>query len=298
MNLEVVDLNANSLRLAKERYDQIPENEKILDVKWLLNIDELNNSIDLAIISTNADVRFLVLEELLEKKQIKKLLLEKILFQELDEYRLVSEILQSKKITCWVNHIRREFPFYKKLKMELIEEKQIFISVQGGDWGLACNGLHFIDLLSYLGNSNDLTVNIDFLNKNIYQNKRVGFIEFQGTLIVKLGNHSLSLYSSETPGIQLITIASDNYRYIIDESNGIIHKASADNQWKWEEWKEKIVHFQSEITHRIVEDILYTGHCLLPSYNEAVTLHTPFIASLLEFYNKITNEKHDRLPIT
>jgi len=298
VTIEVVEPNLNAQKVAYERYEQIKGNDHVVNLSFFKNLSEASEQIDIAIIATNADHRFNIVTELLKTKTLRFLILEKVLFQKLEEYNLSSELIKTKNIDCWVNHTRREFPFYKKLKNVLSEEKQISFSVQGGDWGLACNGLHFIDLVSYLANSDRLTLNKEYLNDKIYPSKRMGYIEVQGTLIGKLGAHSFSLYSNESPGVHLITIASDNYRYIIDETKGIIRRASAGNQWNWEEWQEKIVYFQSELTHTIVEDILTKGHCQLPTYAEAMALHKPFIAALLEFYNKLTNGKHDRLPIT
>ena len=298
ITVEIVEPNLKAQKVAYERYKQVKGNDHIVNLTFFTNLSDVSKQIDLAIIATDANPRFNIVHGLLKTKSLRFMILEKVLFQKLEKYDLTSELIQSKNIHCWVNHVRRAFPFYKKLKNMLTEEKQISFSFQGGDWGLACNGLHFIDLASWLGNSDRLTLNTEYLNNKIYPSKRMGYIEVHGTLIGKLGNHSFSLYSNESPGVQLITIASDNYRYIIDESNGIMNKASAEKKWKWEKWQGKIVYFQSEITHKIVEDIIMNEHCQLPTYNEATTLHKPFIASLLEFYNKITNEKHDRLPIT
>lgn len=78
-------------------------------------------------------------------------------------------MLKKSDTKCWVNHPRRMYPFYQELRQKL---KKANFSISGGDWGLACNGLHFLDLISYLSSSNDFKLNTDFLDKQLKETKR------------------------------------------------------------------------------------------------------------------------------
>ncbi|PIW70463.1 MAG: hypothetical protein COW08_01705 [Ignavibacteriales bacterium CG12_big_fil_rev_8_21_14_0_65_30_8] len=298
INIQVVDTNDKSLDLAKERYFQLPFNSNVRSISFHKRIDDLNHVLDLIILATNADHRFGITRELLTTKSIKYLILEKVLFQRLDEYNQIEKLLKKHDVPCWINHPRRLYPFYQSLKENLKSEKQLNFNVQGGNWGLACNGLHFIDLISFLVDSDKLTIDTDYLNDKIYQSKRPGYIEIQGLLSGKIGENVFTLYSNEEPGLHIISIASDHFRYVIDEAKGMIWESSVYDQWQWKEKHEKIVFNQSEISHNIVEEIIRTGSSGLPTYEAAAALHKPFISSLLEYYNQISNETHVRLPIT
>lgn len=298
ISIEVVDPNAEALSVAKQRYDQIPENIKILDISYFSNLMEASAIFDIVIVATNANHRYGIVQELLTTKRVKYLILEKVLFQKLDEYDQIDKILDKYDVPCWVNHTRRLFPFYQLLKEKLKGEKQLSVNVQGGDWGLACNGLHFIDLIAYLADSQELILDPVFLNNNIYSSKRPGYIEIQGLLSGKIGDNIFTLYSNEEPGLHIISIASDHYRYIIDEANGMVWESSVYEKWQWKSKQEKIVYFQSELTQTIVEKILTEGICSLPTYHEATAMHKPFIKTLLNHYNQIKNLTVDILPIT
>lgn len=96
----------------------------------------------------------------------------------------------------------------------------------------------------------------------------------------------------------IITISSDSLQVLIDETNGWSRFSTKESGWKWEEERGKIVYFQSELTNMVAEDILLTGRCDLPTLDEAIKLHVPFIKGLLEHINQHSAEKHIICPIT
>jgi len=79
--LQVVDPSEDSLRVARERYLEIPENHNIYSIDFLTEIDGLNANLDLCIIATNADVRFKVFQALVSNKKVSYIVFEKIVFQ-------------------------------------------------------------------------------------------------------------------------------------------------------------------------------------------------------------------------
>ncbi len=282
VTIEVVDPNELSISIAKQRYDEIEPNGHIKGIKFFRGLDSLAQDIDLAIIATNADVRYSVAADLLKKKNVKNLVLEKVLFQKVEDFQRFENILKKESVNCWVNHPRRMFPFYNKLKEEITNAKQVSYNFQGGTWGLGCNGLHFLDHLSYLVNSNDLVVDAGLLDKQIYSAKREGFIEFNGLLTGRIANHTFSLYScADEAAAGMLTITSDCISVCIDELGGKYKIAYKENNWEWVERSEKIIFFQSELTGQLVDEILSEGSCLLPTYQEAMRLHIPFIKCLL-----------------
>ena len=296
--IEVVEPFEQSRSVAKERYEEMEENSNISHIDFFESIDSLSNGLDVVIVSTNADVRAKVVKELLSKKSVSYLVLEKVLFQTLDEYREIEKLLQDTDTKCWVNHPRRMYPFYKNLKDEFENAEQVNYVVQGGAWGMGCNSLHFLDHLAFLTGSLDLKINDELLYPHVYEAKRSGFVEFNGVLNGVLGNNTFSLYCAETYVPTTITITTDTLTMCIDESNGYVRVSRESNDWKWEEIDEKIVYFQSELSHILVEQLLENGDCDLPTYGEAMNLHIPFIEVLLVHLGTIKGKTFDLCPIT
>lgn len=298
VQIEVLDPISASLDTAKIRFEEMPNNSNIREVKYLTSIQQLSKNIDFAIIATNADVRAGVVRELLSLCDVRNVLLEKVLFQKPVDYLEIHELLQKKNVRAWVNHPRRQFPFYKYLKGQLAGSTQVSYQLQGGGWGLACNGLHMIDHLAFLSGESTLEIRGGGLNPAVIQSKRKGFVEFSGALHGQVGNHTFSLYCHNDVSPEIITICSDNLNVIIDEANGWIRLASKENGWAWEEKNEKIINYQSELTNKVVEDVLTSGSCDLPTYDEAMGLHLPFVRCLMTHLEQTENKKYDLCPIT
>lgn len=297
-SIEVVEPFQKSREVAKQRYEEIETNPKVKSIDFFESIDQLSSKIEIVIIATNADVRSKIVKELLLKKSVKNLILEKVLFQTVEEYHDVEKLLKESSTKCWVNHPRRMFPFYQALKNEIKDSEQISYMVQGGAWGLGCNGLHFIDHLSYLSDNVHLKIDNDFLHPHVYEAKRADYVEFNGLLKGRIGNHIFALYSDKEYAPTTLTITTDKLNAYIDEANGYARIARKNNDWKWEETKQKIIYFQSELTNILIEQIITTGKCDLPSYDEAMSLHIPFIEALLAHIESVDGKVLTLCPIT
>lgn len=298
ISIEVVEPFERSREIARQRYEEIEANPKVKNIDFYESIDKLSNEIDVVIIATNADVRSRIIKELLSKKIVKNLVLEKVLFQSVEEYHEVQKLLHEHSTKCWVNHPRRMFPFYQALKNEIKDAEQVSYMVQGGAWGLGCNGLHFIDHLSFLSDNDQLKIDNDFLHPHIYEAKRADYVEFNGLLKGRMGNHIFALYSDKEYAPTTLTITTDRLNAYVDEANGYVRIARKSNDWKWEESKQKIVYFQSELTNLLIEQILTMGSCDLPTYDEAMKLHIPFIEALLTHMESVDGQLLSLCPIT
>lgn len=297
-NIEVVDPFPASLEVAQARFNEMQSNPNISDISFYSSVSELSHNIDLAIIATNADIRAQVIRTLLKHCDVKNLVLEKVLFQKSHEYTEIQAVLEEKNVKAWVNHPRRMFPYYSKLKELIAGSKQVSYQVQGGDWGLACNGLHFIDHLAFLTGCEDLEIDTARLNTSVMSSKRKDYLEVSGILAGKIGQHPFELFCHEDASPVVITICSDNLNAIIDEGNGWVRMSTKENRWQWLEKEEKIIYFQSELSSKIAEDIIEKGGCDLPTFADAAKLHIPFINALLKHINQYDAVKHTACPIT
>ncbi|EAJ6871926.1 dehydrogenase [Campylobacter coli] len=262
------------------------------------SIEEVCNDISFAVIATSSNIRYKILEELVSKTQIKKIILEKVLFQKEQEYFKALKLIKDNDIQCWVNHTRRMFPFYKKIREYLKNSKYFSFSVSGGSWGIACNALHFLDCIEFLSQSKISLIDFSNLNKVLYPSKREGFLELNGLIAGKTNNVLFSLNSMENYSPVLINICSDDMHIIIDESKNFYYIKGKSNNWdKFEYFEEKICYFQSELSAILLEDIL-NNSCQLPEYEEAMELHLKFITPLIEYINTFSENKYDYCPIT
>jgi hypothetical protein len=190
------------------------------------------------------------------------------------------------------------FDFYKDIQSKIRKNEVITYSVIGGEWGLACNAIHFIDHMSFLSQQINFTYDYSGVT-SIYEGKRSGFMEFGGTFIGKLKNGSeLILHARAGSNAPLkIQILTDNFSWIIDEGSGKMVESS-----KAESWIEKIheinIPYQSELSNIMATQILLEERCDLTTYENSMHLHSDMIDSFLQLFNSKTNQRLQFCPIT
>jgi hypothetical protein len=298
LDIEVVEPAKDSAAVAKQRYDEVPASGGQKALKFLSSIDELSDNLDVVIVATNSDVRSAVVKSLLSSKKVKYLILEKVLFRTVSEYADTGRLITEKDVTCFVNHTRRLFPVYQSIREELKNASRISFSVQGGGWGLACNGLHFIDIFSYLSGGGAPDISAADLDNRLYETKRKGFVEFNGCLSGKIGIHNFSLSCFEEPAPFSLVISSEVFCAFIDEASGYVRFSKKSDGWKKEISETKLVRFQSELSGDVADSLLNKGTCLLPGFEESASLHIPFIEALMKKMKSIDGAYHQFCPVT
>ncbi|NCC54627.1 MAG: dehydrogenase [Erysipelotrichia bacterium] len=296
LSIEVVDSNIESLKVAENRYYEIVANQYTKAIRFISSIDDLSNDLDIVIIATSSAPRYIITKELIEKKHVRNIIFEKVLFQNEDHFYEIYNMLNTFGINAWVNCPRRMFDYYNDIKQELNDTDKLIFTVSGGEWGLGCNSIHFIDIFSYLAKQSSYTLLTDGLNKKVYPSKRSGYIEFCGILsgITERGD-IFNLISQENSSITpLISIVSQNKKFVIDETNGTM-TFFKDNNW---ETSKINVPYQSQLTGKLIEDILLNKNSGITKYEESMNLHLPYIKSLLDYYNSLTGENSKNCPIT
>lgn len=287
IELYVVDPNPKALERIKAAYDEY-ENKDMVCIHLLENMGALPKEIDLALVATASGIRRKVTEELLQGCEVKNLILEKILFQRLEDYEKIGALLRKKKIPTWVNCARRMYQIYRQLQEELKDAEDMQIVVSGGQaWELACNAIHMIDLVGYLAGCADGSITLDGLEKEIYQSKRAGYLEIGGVIKGRMGRCSaFSITTNRQQALPLtVMINSDELKCIINENTHKIAIARKENNWIFEE-EEGDFPFQSRLTQIAVWDILKTGACRLPDYETARYEHELLQKPLTEYFEK------------
>lgn len=289
VELSIVDPSDECLKLAQQIFIETKRN-----VSTFSNIDEVKqHEFDVCIVTTNSDVRYEVVDNLLSKFNINKILLEKVLFQRLADYESTQNAFLTKDIKAWVNHPRRYFPVYQELAKILSDKDKVTIEVSGGNWGLCSNTIHFLDLFEYLTNSKITKISTQDLENRLIDAKRKGFFEMSGT--IKANSEKGELIVTDNPSLTslLIKISGEGFTINIDEAKHQIEYSESLGLGHFE----KISYYQSELTDQTVLDMV-GGTCKLPTYSEASDLHQKYISALLLHINKFSETELVACPIT
>ena len=291
LDISVVEPNQNAIQIAKERLNKISHNDHT--ITWFNDVDDVKQNSDLTIISTNSSGRSALIRQLL-KKEHSRFLIEKIVCQSNKEYTSLIDEMKIHNAKGWVDTSRRYFSFYKTIKEHFSKINSIHLSVKCGNIGLGTNAIHFLDLFLWFANTTDIILTSD-LNDKILSNKRgKNFVEFAGTIKGKTNSGSTITISSslENDLPIVVDIMANDKKITIDETNqNIIEcKNLPEILFKWE--------YQSDLTTKIVNDLLANDKCSLPLLSDSFTLHTELFRIFNNHIYKILDKEPLLCPIT
>jgi len=262
------------------------------EFKHVTEIESLPNDLDFAVIATNSIPRLNIFKILAEVKNIKYFLLEKVVFQSKFQFNEAVDIINKLNVNAYCNFVNRYFPNYQKIKQQIINNKPFSMIVSGGEFGLGCNSLHYIDLFQYL--SSDKPNLIDYsLSENLNTHKRgSSFKEVTGQMLWKTSSgDTLILNSQIGKAIDVeITIQYNNDVDILNEG-AQTHCKLYGNTFSNSKFE---ILFTSYLTNVIFNDII-NGTCVLPKVEETFNIH----AQLFESVNDTVGiSVEDNCPIT
>ncbi len=296
----VIDPSLDSLKVGKERFEQIPTNQNIKSIQFKEKFPASLHELDLSIISTTSKTRYSVFKDITEKTTCKNFILEKIVFPNKQLFYDANEICLKKGIKCWVNNYRREEQYWKDIRSLFADKGNFELFYGNADWHLCTNIIHILDLITWLSNEKISKIDGTKLNKKIFKSKRSGFLELTGTITgVTSNNGSFKLESVENiPYDQVeFTISNDMIKLKIKEEKGEAILMKKENNWIPEKQKVEI-RYQSDVTHHIVRSILETGNCNLPTLEESSEIHVPILECLMSHFNNISDKEYKICPIT
>lgn len=238
------------------------------------SLDDIEVSIDLFVVSTSCESRLSIYKRCLELKP-RYIILEKYLFKSRQEYK---ECLSLTRVPTFVN----QWMFGSKTFDCLFENDAQSVELIGSGWGLACNGVHWIDVFKRHMNITDLQVGSGTVISEVFSSKRLGYEEIFGELVFEDRDSDKSFKLVDRPDPRLENrqeITVDGKAYIFDYS-------------KIMEGKNVLSHFPyfSELIGGIVGDILEHGSCYLPLLEESISQHLLFedIFDTLDHRPKVT----------
>jgi len=291
VSVTVVDRSEASLALARERLAQVPLASGH-EVQFSKSVKDIPQHLDLALVVTPAHCRARVVTDIASRHQVKAWILEKVLAQNCEQLVQIEQCIAGNN-QAWVNTSRRLMGWHQAIRSLLLPEdcSSMQVSVSGGSWGLACNAIHFIDLVSWWTQASVQSVNPAGLGDWV-QSKRAGFQEVFGSLQVSYTDGSeleLCCHSGHEP--TQITVTTSKGQWVIEESSGRVVGPIG------QELLGQLT-FQSALTAPLVKQIFQEGRCDLPTLTESISQHRPLLTSLLMHWNQSQGCQELIMPIT
>ncbi|NQY11934.1 MAG: Gfo/Idh/MocA family oxidoreductase [Flavobacteriales bacterium] len=278
LNIEVVEPHEKAMLRAIMLYHDVLNGHQAKHVvKMSHQISSNKEEVDLAIIATRSDIRATVIEDLLSKNQVKNMILEKVVFSKKEEFTRIGKLFESKKVNAWVNCSRRIYPAYIDLKERISKSKSAELTVEGMNWNMAANTIHFMDLFAFLF---DLDV-VKLEESNLIdQDIEDNFIVFFGTLEGKGGEHlfEFSCIDGEETN-HTIDIVCEDVIYGIDEEKKTMSISKEADGWASDDF-DFDVPFQSQLTNLILTDLIENNTCGLTTFKESTKLHLAYFDGL------------------
>lgn len=236
----------------------------------------LKRKFDLVIISTNSNIRFNIFKFIVINKITKNIILEKIVFSKLSEYKKYKNILDKYKFNSWVNCLNRVFSISGQIKKNHKKTQPKKISVSGNNWGLGCNFIHFLDLASYLSGNSKIKYAKTKIDK-IINSKRRGFQEFHGKINIILNNLTKVSMQSKSGDIKYkLKIEYPGSTYVIDEINSKIYIFKNRKKIKQKLATERV----SDLTRVYASKIIKKRSPGLVTLKKSLDLHYPIIKAI------------------
>lgn len=286
LNIYVVEPNET---IFKENEVRIGAKEEQL--KHVSSIDEIDDQIDFTVIATSAFPRFEIMKQLLNKG-VSKFLVEKVVFQSATQFKEIITLLEQKNAQAYCNFVNRYFDNYQEIKSRINEHSVVTMAVLGGEFGLACNALHYVDLFEFL-TSKSASLTAHNLSKSNLGNRRGDhYKEVLGQLTwANDSGDSLSILSDENrKGGNEVVITFDNEVNILNEET-LRHFRSGKDLIEDKAFELK---YTSNLTKTIYEDIT-NNSIVLPTIQETESCHIQFFEVINETLGLAPN---DICPIT
>lgn len=296
--IDVVDINPVSLALGKERLKGLQGvNDKIC-IQWHALLDDIRFGADLCVIATSAHGRVDLVKSLIERG-CKRFILEKIVAQSMKDYDELLRLCEKAGVKVWVNMPTRSFQVHKYIKSCLSSGEPITFMQAGGNWGLVCNGIHYIDLFVYYDESSILEPEAFLIDPLLHSSKRgEAYKDLSGVVCGRSdkGSRVVLSYSKDHKNADVVSIFSTKARFIVDIINGWAQEEMGDGQWRRIDIQENI--YVSYTTKIFAQDIFRKDDCELPSLKASRISHLFLLDNLQAHFNRLTGQQLSYCPTT
>lgn len=295
LRIYVMDINADALLIAQQRWLEVSDSKHSeKSVSFHTRIEECSKSVDVAIVATTARKRVELVAYMRQYVNVRYWILEKVLVQSTDELVKLQLAFQS-DARVWVNTPRRMLAWHKAIRDNLNHRTPLHLVVTGKVWGLACNAIHFLDMLAWLSGESLAHISTDGLAEKWFEAKRPGNWEVLGKLTAQFsGGSTAILIVEDGESFELcyqFEIEDNGLTWRIDEEKGIALRSDGLSI-------PGKMPFQSEVTPILVDQILSSGQCELPTLEISAGIHRVFLDAMLAHWQKTVDVAATTVPIT
>ena len=276
INIEVVEPNI-------ENTSSTPVSQNI---NYFTKINDISDNIDICLIATTANVRKKVILELVSKKNVKFIILEKVVFQNEKDFDEIIKLFEEKNIKSWVNCHLRAQPIYKELKTQSIISYDTTMTYEySDDFTLSSSAIHILDLFSYLCDDYDLEIQDIVTDTELKSSRHSGCVDFNGYMKVK-----------STNGYELVVKKRDAHfgEHLTIYHNDLTVRSSEgddpDNRIGFVQDKKIPYVWQSSLTNSYIDDIIEKSDCDLSTLENSAKLHK----IMLKSFRNLLKEKYNR----
>ena len=295
LRIYVVDIDPHSLRISKQRWQEagiLSHSQKT--VSYHHELADCPNEIDVVIVATAAFGRVDIIAKVLNFSIVRYWILEKVLVQSPAELDRLLALFDGES-SVWVNLPRRSLAWHSLIRDKLLRESLLHLKVFGESWGLACNSLHFIDMFAWFSGESLVRVVTTNLRKEWIEAKRPGNWEVMGELIAHFSGGSSAtlvvLDGQKREAWYKFELHDDRFVWHIDEEGGLaVRSDGLSIPGK--------VPYQSSETPLLVDQILFSGQCELPTLVDSAQTHRLFLDALLSHWRETVDSAAVRVPIT
>lgn len=281
--------NLRSLELCQQRWADVGGDTSLHRLVMCESLDFIPDRFDLVIVSSTAKSRPLLVDSIAKRAQVSYWLIEKILAQCVQDIeQMLANV--SAGARSWVNYYMQADAWYADIKNHLLPGTPKHMKVGGGDWGLACNSLHFIHLYAWFSESRLVSLNTDGLSGEVHESKRLGNWEIYGELSAEFDDGGrLDLLAESGPVGYSLSLQDGPYAWQIDEPSGVARRSDG------LEIKGRVP-YQSE--RKLVEEILTSGECRLPTFAAVAATDQLFVGAMLSHWRQHKDPAALLVPIT
>ena len=284
LSVHVVDPSEASRR-AVEDYVASPDSGALPPIQVHASIAALPPELSLVVVATTANQRLAVIEQLARTAKVTHLVLEKFLFNDSTQYAAAQALIAAHGMRAWVNTPRRHFGVYRELREQMKGERLLQFTVDGGDWGLCCNSVHFVDLLQFLTGETELRQLGTRIDAGVLPSKREGYVELTGEVTGEVGPARFTVRSIRGSAKPItLTLHYESRTVFVSEAAGTLWRVGAGPI----ETSTFRLPYQSEMTGTIADQLLLTGRCDLTPYAESAAAHLPLLHAFAALAGEVT----------
>ncbi len=295
LSIVVTDPARDSLKVAEQRWEEATPAAEHGTPMFVESLPEAvarsESGFDIVIVSTSAGPRRQIVTSISKLVPVRYWILEKLLAQSSGDVRAILEAIESPS-KAFVNTPYRLMQGYSEFRHRLSPPVDVHLS--GGKWGLASNAVHMIDTVEWL--ASDTMLNIEVIGEvdSWYESKRTNYVDMVGEMTVNFASGSRLVMKANATEEPLIMTVIDrlNNRWSINQTSGLVARGARKHPLRIPQEK------QSAMTPRLVEELLSSGTCGLPTLEASARIHMPLLDVLLKHWNVSTGASDQHVPIT